>query len=533
MDYRGPDLDLRTSRWSAASTDPAGWREAGASPPPSSPAAAPGAAQRQLGQRSNPIWVDEVLLACANQAFDVALAYRSAAVELAHLLLAMTRFDAAAAALDARGVRVASLRRDAAVAIAGQLPTTEGTQPRRSPEVEDVLRLAAARAAHAGRAASVDDVAQVLGEVGADLSSADLVTRHFPRLARDFWGSIATARSTSHAGSHFVDASEGSSQLTLAGSTPSARAPAAPAAPAIDQTVVQRIFERLAEIERGFADRLAALEAAMARQSHTSYTDLSPIDSRLSAIESALHARLNGDGGYVIDTSLSDRLAAIEQALATERSERASAVTALSDEITGVRSAVRLAAQSSEQGQNSLAGELRQVGVGLEQHRLDLAASLGDRITAIERALDAHVEKVADASATYRAELSEVHEALMKITGAQQTLAGAIDSWRNNDSGEIHLINARIGAVHEDGAKRLKAIERLCADVETLSQLVLDDRSRGGRRGFAHWLFGTEDWIKASWRRPPSVPRTSGVKWQPRVSWRWPFKRKDGTGTAA
>jgi len=28
MDYRGPDLDLRTSRWSAASTDPSGWREA-------------------------------------------------------------------------------------------------------------------------------------------------------------------------------------------------------------------------------------------------------------------------------------------------------------------------------------------------------------------------------------------------------------------------------------------------------------------------------------------------------------------------
>lgn len=530
MDYRGPDLDLRTSRWTAASTDPAGWREAGGTSPP-----APGPAPRHQAQRSSPIWVDETLLACANQAYDVALAYRAAEVHLAHLLLALTRVDAAAAALEARGVRVASLRRDAAVAIAGDPPTADaGAPPRRSAEVEDVLRLAASRAAHAGRAAGVDDIAQVLSEVGGDLPGADLIVRHFPRVARDFWGPIG-ARQAPHAGTHLVDMGEGDSQLTLAGSAPPAPAPAAAA---IDQTLVQRVFERLADIERGFADRLAALEAAMARQSsNAAYADLSPIDSRLSAIESALHSRLNGDASYAADATLGDRLAAIEQALATERAERASAVTALSDEITGVRSAVRLAAQSSEQAQNSLTGELRQVGVGLEQHRLDLAASLGDRITEIERALDAHVEKVADASAGYRAELAEVHEALTKITMTQQTLAGGIDSWRNKDSGEIHLINARIGAVHEDGAKRLQAIERLCADVETLSQLVLDDRGRA-RGNFGQWLFGTEDWIKASWRRPPPVPRpsasaTAGMKWRPRVTWRLPFKRKDGRGTPA
>ena len=88
MDYRGPDLDLRTSRWSAASTDPASWREAAASAPQPPVAARP-------SQRSSPIWVDDILLACANQAYDVALAYRSAEVRLSHLLLAMTRVDAA------------------------------------------------------------------------------------------------------------------------------------------------------------------------------------------------------------------------------------------------------------------------------------------------------------------------------------------------------------------------------------------------------------------------------------------------------
>src|SRR5262249_37307467 len=93
--------------------------------------------------------------------------------------------------------------------------------------------------------------------------------------------------------------------------------------------------------------------------------------------------------------------------------------------------------------------------------------------------------------------------------------------------------NARIGAVHEDGAKRLAAIEKLCSDVETLSQLVLEDRSRPRQRGgsFKQWLYGTEDWLKASWRkpsalrlRPPPPPMrvVERVDRRPGQSGRWP-----------
>ena len=289
----------------------------------------------------------------------------------------------------------------------------------------------------------------------------------------------------------------------------------------VDQGVVQRIFERLAETERAFAERLAALESLIARQAGGAFADLSPLDQRLSAIEAALHGRA-AEGIAAIDPALSDRLWAIEHALGTERTERASAITALSDEISGVRSAVRLAAQNAEQTQASLADQVQQLALGLDQHRVDLAMSVGDRIASIEQALEAHGQKTNEAHAVYSAELTEVHDALMKISANQHTLAGAIDNWRNNNSGEIHLINTRIGAVHEDGAKRLAAIEKLCADVETLSHLVIDDKTRP-RRGFKQWLYGTEDWVKASWR-PPRIPRPA-FKW-PRVGWRLPLKRR-------
>jgi chromosome segregation ATPase len=268
----------------------------------------------------------------------------------------------------------------------------------------------------------------------------------------------------------------------------------------------------------------------VARQSAPAHADLSPLDSRLSAIESALHARANGDAGLAFDAGYADRLATIEAALATERSERASAITALSDEISGVRSAVRLAAQNSEAAQSALAEQLQLIASSLDQSR-DAGGSFSDRIAAIEQALDAQGQRLAEAQAVYSAELTEVHEALMKIGANHQTLAGAIDNWRSNDSGEIHLINARIGAVHEDGSKRLAAIEKLCADVETLSHLVLDDRTRQ-QGSFKRWLLGTEDGVKASWR-PPAIPRPSisRPKWT-RVSWKQPFsKRRNGIST--
>jgi hypothetical protein len=99
----------------------------------------------------------------------------------------------------------------------------------------------------------------------------------------------------------------------------------------------------------------------------------------------------------------------------------------------------------------------------------------------------------------YAEELSDVHEALMKLNTNQHTLAGSIEQWRSNDAGEIHLINARIGSVQEDGARRLQLLERLCMDMEALPRSPREEKRP--RPGFRRWLFGTDDWIKASWQK--------------------------------
>ena len=105
MSYRGEDLDLRTPQNVSASEI------------------------SSANTRVGPIWVDDTVLACTNHE-----------------------------ALEARGVRVAALRRESATIIASEipvgLPNGKGT-PRRSDEFAEVLRLAAANAARRNAPASI------------------------------------------------------------------------------------------------------------------------------------------------------------------------------------------------------------------------------------------------------------------------------------------------------------------------------------------------------------------------------------------
>jgi hypothetical protein len=172
MGYRGEDLDLRTPQtWSASVSDLAGGIDSR------------GRSGGYQG-RSGPIWVDETLLACCNHAYEQALLNRAGEVRLEHLIHAMTRIDAAAEALETRGVRVAALRRDAATAIASDIPIAlangKGT-PRRSDAFEETLRLAAGNAARRNSPAGIDDILHVLLDVETGFPGAVLLTRNLAR----------------------------------------------------------------------------------------------------------------------------------------------------------------------------------------------------------------------------------------------------------------------------------------------------------------------------------------------------------------
>ena len=71
---------------------------------------------------AGPIAVDDTVLACCNCAYDVARFHASEDVRLEHLLHALTRVGAAVDVLAELGIRVDTLRRETAVAIAAEMP---------------------------------------------------------------------------------------------------------------------------------------------------------------------------------------------------------------------------------------------------------------------------------------------------------------------------------------------------------------------------------------------------------------------------
>ena len=89
-------------------------------------------------------------------------------------------------ALEARGVRVAALRRETAAIIASEIPTAASNgspSPHRSDELADVLRAASTVAARRNAAAGTDDLMQVLLDQRAKFPTSELLARFTSRVA--------------------------------------------------------------------------------------------------------------------------------------------------------------------------------------------------------------------------------------------------------------------------------------------------------------------------------------------------------------
>ena len=127
----------------------------------------------------SPIWVDDVVLACVNHAYDVARAHGSSVVQILYLIHALTRIDDAARKLEALGIHVPRLRRESAQAIVEE--TSKGPSefsPRRSEEFQSVLQHASLRAGVRGVPVTIDDLVDALCALPDDTPLLRLLREH-------------------------------------------------------------------------------------------------------------------------------------------------------------------------------------------------------------------------------------------------------------------------------------------------------------------------------------------------------------------
>jgi hypothetical protein len=453
MGYRGEDLDLRTGPgWSSGSglasdiggshVEPLG--------------AVRGRRQTGAGRSTGPIWVDETVLACCNHAFEVALAHRSEEVRIEHLLHALTRVEPAAEVLQARGIRVVPLRRDTATVIASELPISSapaGTPPRRSNEMAEVLRLAAAEAAHRNAPAGVADLLDVLVELKPDLGGASLLSRNMGRLAtepryverteppmrerreRDRRGSQTYSRFSTEG---YAPARTDSVELAV---------DALGADMAEDRRVLhamlhdvrREIVDQRQEHSRlgsGLDERLALLEQLVSTQGAP--RDEGKWGERLRALETGLDQRLNAMAQSW--TALTERLQSLEHAIREPRHAEQQAMLGLTDRLKTIEAT--LTQPGSQFDLRPLSGRLDIIEEALLSHDSEPAREIVDRTRALEEAISAQRAQSFETASSLAAEIKALSGAVTtqasqaeRIQSAQsdrlQVLAGLVDRHRS------------------------------------------------------------------------------------------------------
>lgn len=627
MAYRGEDLDLRTPQgWSSSSRDAgeqANWWTR---------------STIYKGGRGDPLWVDDNVMACCNHAYDLAVAHRAPEVRLEHLINALTLSDAASRILEARGLSIASLRRESGATIANDLPATGGSvNPKRSEALEETLRLAADRAYPRRSPVAVDDLLHVLFDMRRDLPGAHLLHRHasayagrnggdlrlepLPHLARPASSEprFAAPRYASPAAhDYFSQTAREVAPLSRELHREPPRHYREPVSTSsVDGLQNNRIeaLERLvrdlgvdladdrkslqslvADLQRttmaqaddsgrfrgNLTDRLASLEDALLRSQGDHAVMPLALLERLTAIERGVEARLADVGRLTMQVG--DRLASlgpVEATLSPLVSQRLETITAFGskidalertfqvilDRLTGLerkmdntpegRSADLAPIQSrlAEMERNVvetlhskvnlgpvsdlLAAMEARVG-GLERTLENRSAETGrtvsfigdrlrgfdeaiggqrtevtERLGQLERALTAFAESSVTNGSGHERELTEVHEALLKLNANQQTLAGSLDQWRLDSMGDLSVISNRLKSIEDSDKGQDPRINDLAAQVATIHTTLAKREVRKAR--FRHWLFGTDEWYSASydtdnWRKRHGEKPTAEIR---------------------
>ena len=187
MAYKGEDLDLMTPRgWGLehirdqgrgrAMTMSMGYRNS-----PSGRSEAWLTRSYQPADDVSSMWVDEPVMRCCNQAYDLAVVHRAKEVGPEHLLHAMTLAAESIEVLRDCNINVTTLRQESAAMMAASTPLGYGNgriNPRNSEEFIKVLRLAAERAYAHRSPVTTEDILDTLFDMKSDHSSRNLLSRH-------------------------------------------------------------------------------------------------------------------------------------------------------------------------------------------------------------------------------------------------------------------------------------------------------------------------------------------------------------------
>ena len=250
------------------------------------------------------------------------------------------------------------------------------------------------------------------------------------------------------------------------------------------------------ETHSSLAAEVKALSGAVATQAANAERFQSAIGGRVDGIANLLDRHrgelvqaLTGPG-----EQLGQRLQGVVHLLEARQAETAESNGALASMVKEMEQ--QFVGQLSAVEQNYL-GALRTV----EEHHVGqirgVEQGLVAHIKALEHGLAAQVEKSGALQAGYGRDLADLHDALVKLNANQHTLSGSIDQWRTESAGDLSIVSNRLSSVEREAQRPMQLLASVAADLDSMKRYTVE---RAGRRSrFLYWLFGTDDWLGASW----------------------------------
>lgn len=425
-----------------------------------------------------PLWVDEVLLACCNYAFDVAQANGAAEVGLEHLVNALTRVEAASRVLESRGVREGYLRRESAALIASEVPAAnarDAISPRRSADLEDVLRHASDVAHRRGSAATVDDVLWVLLHYSRDLPVVQLLRRLTPDWQRLEWMRIrepqmpepaprpVAVQLVANDGVHTRVATVDDTIRLMQSEFAAERKLLMDLVRDIQRDVVAQRGEGAA-LRGDLGQRLESLERSLSTRSEPRTQAL--VADRLTHLEQSVQATLTE--ALRGTRELSQRMASIENAIADAGVAPGS--SPIGERITALEKAVHNGLGEGARNWSNLGQRLTRIEASLgERQDLPALETIGERITSLERIVE-----------TSLAEGARNFGQLGQRLTAFEALAGGDGSSRF-----LETLEPRLAAIErrleETGSETQRRQGEAVARLEAVGQSLSAERSETAR----------------------------------------------------
>jgi len=273
---------------------------------------------------------------------------------------------------------------------------------------------------------------------------------------------------------------------------------------------VEALEDRLGLLERALQAEISITRSAVEALGAKPALDVAPLLGRLGEMEEALSAER--ERAKAEEQTLAAAIQSVAETLGRQPDEMSARISAPLmehlDALTVTRDAQHATATDSlaeanrrltalEEALSAHVARAEAAESQAVQERSAVREALERLVEAVGREAEGSRESLGRLTEGLAQDLSELRDGLSKLGDNQTVLVDTIDSEARDIANAIATLTGRIDTLEAASAKPVEMLSALSATVDKMHKATVEKYYRRNR--FWYWLFGTDDWLAASW----------------------------------